>query len=509
MNRRDFLTVSALSFSGAALGTPALKTDGSSFFIPDETGLSEPIVRDPTITTVRLEDNGAALINPGMGWMLYYYDEGIGPYGCNLGNTDIVSDFPGMAVVYFRVPWCLMEPAEGDFRWSLVDTPAQRWIDSGRRIALRFTCTESNPEYAYATPRWVQKAGAAGHFFEPGKGIVEGGKQWEPDYNDQVFLGKLENFVAAAAQRYDGDPNVAIVDVGSFGVWGEGHNFFSSKLPYDAETVCRHIDLYRRHFRRTLLAANDDMSDHGRGVTVLEYAREQGLTLRDDSILVQGGTDAYFSAGLAQAFWPQRPVILETEHYGSSRESGHWRDGARYLDAVEDYHASYASIHGWPREFLNENKDLVRRINARLGYRIQLPELSWPSRIGVNAEEAFSFAVRNAGVAPMYESEFISFTLKDRMGGIAAVFTDERIDLRMLPPGPPGAAEAFDGNARVHLPPYIPRGTYQVLVSAGSRSGTPRIQLPLDGDDGRKRYLVGAVMVESDEKTNCRQDNAG
>jgi hypothetical protein len=45
---------------------------------------------------------------------------------------------------------------------------------------------------------------------------------------------------------------------------------------------------------------------------------------------------------------------------------------------VEEYHASYMSIHWWPREFLQENRPVIEKINLRLGYRLQLRELSWP-----------------------------------------------------------------------------------------------------------------------------------
>ena len=61
---------------------------------------------------------------------------------------------------------------------------------------------------------------------------------------------------------------------------------------------------------------------------VMQYAVEQGLTLRDDSILVQPGENAYFHAGWAQLFWPKTPVILESEHYGGSKRVAVGRTGA-------------------------------------------------------------------------------------------------------------------------------------------------------------------------------------
>ncbi len=115
---------------------------------------------------------------------------------------------------------------------------------------------------------------------------------------------------------------------------------------------------------------------------------------------------------MAKAFWHDRPVILESEHYGSSVKRGAWQDGSRYLDAIEDYHASYASIHWWPREFLQENRALIDRINRRLGYRIQLVEASWPKSAAANSAFAFTARWRNAGVAPCLPGGHPAITLE-------------------------------------------------------------------------------------------------
>ena len=153
-----------------------------------------------------------------MGWAFHHYDNTIERYGLRLEASDTVDDFPGASVIYLRLAWSYLEPEEGKFNWSLVDTPAQRWIDKGFQVAFRFTCAESGAKQPYATPKWVRDAGAKGHHFTPGKGIDASSPMWEPDYND--FLEKLDHFLAAAAARYDGNPEVAFIDVGSLGVWG-------------------------------------------------------------------------------------------------------------------------------------------------------------------------------------------------------------------------------------------------------------------------------------------------
>ena len=451
---------------------------------------------------VHPQDTGQVLENPGMGWVLHYYDNVAFNYGGRLEPSDTVDDYPGLTVIYLRIAWSHLEPQEGQFNWSVLDTPAQRWIDKGKQIALRISCCESFMRYA--TPQWVQQAGAKGHNFRPGKGVDPNGPYWEPDYDDPIFMEKLDKFLAALAARYDGNPEVAFIDVGSFGVWGEGHTFHSTVLPYSGETIRRHIDLHVNHFKKTLLAANDDFVDHGRGTACMDYACRQGLTLRDDSILVQAAEKAYFHADLAQMFWPTVPVVLESEHYGPSRDRGSWADGGKYLEAIEKYHASYASIHWWPREFLAENRELVAKINMRLGYRLQLVEASWPSEISANSKLWFATDWRNAGVAPCYPGGHPAVTLKDSKGGIVGVFVDQQFDVKALPVAEPGKAQVVSQKADFALPlasepkatPLKP-GIYDVYISVGTATGTPKIALPLPEHDGHRRYRLGKLTVLS------------
>ena len=457
---------------------------------------------------VRPKDTGEAPANPGMGWVFHYYDNSLSQYGGRLDPSDTLEDFPGLSVIYLRLAWAYVEPEEGRFNWAVVDSPAQRWVARGKQVAFRFTCSESSERYA--TPEWVKKAGAKGHYFRPGQGVVEEAADprvcWEPDFDDPVFLQKLEGFLAAAAARYDGSPEVAFVDVGSLGVWGEGHTAWSTRVAYGGSTAQRHIDLHCKHFRRTLIVANDDLpsgppraayqssEESGYKDTVL-HARDLGLTLRDDSILVQPREKAYFSAWMAPYFWDDRPVILESEHYGPSRDRGCWEDGSKYVQAVEDYRASYASIHWWPREFLEENRDLIERINMRLGYRLQLVEASWPATVSEGRPFTLRARWRNAGVAPCLPGGHPAFALKDEAGGIAAVWVDEAFDVRTLPAGPPGQAGERAEEPACALPPGLRAGNYGLYVSVGTRTGTPRIALPLADGDGQRRYRLGTVTV--------------
>ncbi len=457
---------------------------------------------------VHPQDNGQALVNPGMGWTLHFYSNEIRNYGSKLEPSDTLDDWPGLSTIYLRVPWAFLEPREGKFNWALFDTPAQRWIAKGKKIAIRVSCCES--WMRNATPKWVQDAGAKGIEFEYGKGPKPGGPLWEPDYLDPVFLQKLEHFLAAMAARYDGNPNVAFIDIGSFGMWGEGHTGFGSRLNADQTlaAVKRHIDLHVKLFKHTQLVISDDVAGHntpGRQLPVMVYAISNNVTLRDDSIMVQPPPNSWYHAEMAQDFWPTMPVVIEHEHYGSSKARNAW-SGDLLLKSVEDYHASYMSIHWWPREELAENRDAVARVNRRLGYRIQLREASWPAAITAGVPFTVETSWANSGVAPCYGGGFFALTLKDEKGGIVSVNTDETLDFRNLEVGPPDQAPVKKLTSTITVamrhtdprgtfaPPSKP-GTYDVFISVGLRDGTPQIALPLTNEDGQHRHKLGQIRL--------------
>lgn len=450
--------------------------------------------------TATPQDTGAALVNPGMGWTMHFYSNVPANYGSKLAPADTLDDFPGLSTVYLRLPWAYLEPQEGRFHWSVLDTPAQRWIAKGKRIALRLTTSENWMKYA--TPEWVKNAGAKGTFYQFGKGRVAQSGTWDPFFDDSVYLQKLDAFLAAAAKRYNGNPNVEFIDVGTYGMWGEGHTFMSS-LQDRFEIQKLHIDLHLKHFKNTQLCISDDFAGHdkpGRNFPITDYALSKGVTLRDDSILVQPPPRSWYHAEMAQGFWPKFPVILEHEHYAGSKGRGAW-NGDLLIRSVEEYHASFMSIHGWPRELLNENRPVIDHINQRIGYRLLPLEVSWPVALEIGEPD---FLVKwswvNKGVAPCYPGGFPCVTLKDSGGGIVAVLTDESLDMRSLKVGLPGEAPSTMHESTFTIGGIAPTtqpGSYDLFVSVGLREGTPRIALPLPEEDGQRRYRIGKVTLKN------------
>ncbi len=439
------------------------------------------------------QDNGKALINPMMGWCAY------STLYAPAELTDTLDGFDGCSTVYLRLIWSVLQPTPDRIDWSLVDTAAQRFIDSGKKVALRFVTSMATVN---ATPLWVYEAGAKPFVYQ---WKDNGGTYSDPIFDDPVYLEKLEAFLAAAGKRYGNNPDVAFIDIGTFGLWGEGHTLYTQRLhqPETDRLALLHAKLHRKYFPNTLLAISDDVigpGTPGDDFPLMKQLREMGVTFRDDSILVHSNPPWYHEE-LAQRYWRTMPVILEHNHLSNCIREKTWNP-ARLLEAVERHHASYLSINGYPdieKEVLGGH---LSKINLRLGYRLQLHDIEYPASITLKKPFRVTFSLANAGVAPCYPGGYPALTVKDAKGGLVAVLGSDAFNVRELEVGSAGAPPVkkiscdFAVNANSMAGIDFPPGTYELYFSIGNAMGKPGFALPLENDDGFRRYRVGTVKID-------------
>ena len=70
----------------------------------------------------------------------------------------------------------------------------------------------------YVTPEWVFEAGAESYTYTSGNY-----SQIIPVWTDEIFIEKMQNFVVALGERYNGNENIAWIDIRNYGNWGEQH----------------------------------------------------------------------------------------------------------------------------------------------------------------------------------------------------------------------------------------------------------------------------------------------
>ncbi len=100
---------------------------------------------------------------------------------------------------------------------------------------------------------------------------------------------------------------------------------------------------------------------------------------------------------------------------------------------------------------------------------------------------------KNNGCASAYDDYYPAITLKNKNGSIETVMVDPDFTMKSIDP---------DSNlieqARLRLNAAVPGGEYDAYLSVGKLDGTPQIAMPMDGDDGDRRYYLGKITVLPD-----------
>jgi len=393
----------------------------------------KPILQ--TVDFRTLWDTTRVLKNPHKGWYHHLLDNGISNYKIN--DEKILLSFPGLDHLYLRLAWSYLEPEEGKYDWRRIDEVVAKYVPLGYKISFRITSKETG-DYPgtvgqemdgvqYATPVWVMKAGA--------KGTVPKGysdKSWTPVWDDPIYLEKLSNFQHAFAARYDGKPWVSYIDIGSIGEWGEGHTSFSTKIPPTVAEVKANMDVFLKNFKNSQLIVTDDLLYYGKSKTdtktLYDYAVANGISLRDDSPLV----DWYLQNNLKtwsvtnpefyDPLYLRKPIIFELQHYGMVKKDGNWlgKNGAEIITkygysgaevmrkAIEIMHATYIGYHGYAEQWLADNPDLTNELANRCGYWYFPVSTSFLSIIKQGQNEILIDWL-NKGVAPAYSDYGLTF----------------------------------------------------------------------------------------------------
>ena len=490
---------------------------------------------------IKLKDNNEILTNPDMGFNFTYYANTIYDFNYALKAGDYLDEFP-CDTVFFRIGWNYIEPEEGKFDWDFTDRIADEWKARGKNIAFCWAVSYPGDQ---STPLWVKEAGAQGveYMYVPeenedgtvdyyfrnklpdgtagtggmtfrnlprdaqdfvlnrndrldpnyngGNPVEEGDYEhyrgsWIVNYDDPVFLAKWENFLKAAAERYDSDPAVQFVEIGSFGDWGEGHPSYTHGNPISEATKRTHIDLYLKYFKNVQIMVNDDAI---KNTDLAPYTRQNGIGLSDHSVQVPmpnaGEEGAYGNVDLAKLYYRERPILLEHHNGTTFKET--------YYNSIIDCHATYARINCDPYfAAASEWKDKIAR---KLGYRLVFSEVEF-SPLVAGTETEFRFTMTNEGSAPCYGGGNPTFYLVDSLGRIKATAVSD-FDVKNLKVGERDKqAEAMSGTAVMKLPENLIADDYYICISV-TKDGKDYYKLPLNHRDGtRLRYRIATFQVQ-------------
>ncbi len=424
--------------------------------------------------TVRPEEIGDILYNPGMGFADFHF---------SWGNPPLPSEYPRQTVAYFRWTWDELEPAEGQYNFALVDNVIRRAQAEGKTLAFRIM-----PVYKGSTPQWL---------LEKGVDSVAVGGDIFPDHNNPVFLSYHERLIEAFGDRYAGKPEIDHVDIGSVGCWGEwntaccGGTREACKqfLPTAAN---RHAitDWYFRYFPGTPLV----MLVGG----PVEYAASKGAGWRGD---------CFGDYGMFRSTWNHMDnvygPIVQNPMVGNAWKTApvqfevcgimqNWYDRRFDIDRILqkglDWHVTVLNAKSSPVPTGWRPK--IDAFLKRMGYRFVLRKLTHGSKARPGGLLPILSIWDNKGVAPIYRPWPLAYRLRSRDDRVVATWKSASDLMTWLP----GTHEVKD---IVAIPGGVPAATYSLDVAILTEdAAAAHVEIAISGKRLDKWYPVSDVSLQ-------------
>ena len=392
------------------------------FLLPAATALGG--VRRVTFT-----EDASVFRNPGQGWS-------------SMGGESSLrrmEKLVNVGAIYARLTWAQLEPREGVYDWKPLDDLLACGERHGLPVSFRIMCVNRSGGPEYDTPKWVFDKGARQDPFEigvrpwrkTGTSPLAAQPKHAPHFDDPIFLEAHERFIKALGGRYDGNPLLGGLDLGSYGNWGEWHcsglppnvpeklcrdaegrildpqpkRAYVASRTYPLEIRTRYADAYLNAFRKTpLVFMSDDWE-------VMKHALGEGplprVGFRRDGV----GSPWHFTRWIGTApytalpgmgtVWRTKPVWFEFyARAGDMRKRG-W-DIPFSIEWMLTNHVTVVNTCPFVPETLKDDdplRPLMRRIDLYAGARLVPASASVTFENGVLS---VSLAGENKGVAPIH-----------------------------------------------------------------------------------------------------------
>ncbi|MDW8244811.1 MAG: DUF4832 domain-containing protein, partial [Thermogemmata sp.] len=400
------------------------------------------------------------------------------------------SSLPAPKDTYMRYLWSEIEPTTaGNYNFSVIDNDIAAAGLIGAKHAFRIYCINESWQ-SPALPHDIANNSSLR--------FIDSQNRYIPQWNAPEFLNRLETFIQALGQRYDNHPQIAYIDIGFYGRWGEWHmaGLNDNGTPTASlETRQRIIDMVCAAFPNTIKLMVPDSNELPslRGAA-FRYAMQKNpkIGIRKDNL-----GDNWFDqeAGMlpnilpfVASRWRTAPFI--TEFFGVGSDLNLSADQAR------THHVSqiYANIN------IPTNNTAFGRY---LGYRYRVGAAWYPPQVAPNQKLPIVIRLHNDGNAPCYETWQVRFSIRDQNNALVTSKTSTSIALANILPTNPGQGEHFF--EALDIPLSTTQGTYRIFLSVIDpnnirspmylfQQGTPR--------NAQGEYELGTFLVASSATTD-------
>ncbi len=389
--------------TGSGTGTGGSGSSGSG----SGTGGYEddpPVTFDANLTVnYQAEVAGVPVTNPHKGFVMnvekpYQFES---DYPKGIGNNpawDVVSI---CSATYF---WKDLNPQEDVYNWDEIDSMLEACAAHGKTLGIRVvpyhTGSGNDANYGEAynfVPQWVYDKGAtmddATYKYKNTSAHIH-----IPTWSNSVYIEAHKKFVAALAERYDGDPRLEYVEIRAFGNFGEWHTsqFNGNPMPSEEQQMDM-IGYYKSVFKNTTVCAMSDVRGE-----VYDYAISIGVAKRNNG-LIMGKNEEY---DLVPAYEANLMTMGDNHNLYKTMKEMDPNNPEKYIPwtverfrhVVDTAHLSIYSLDldsTFGVDIYNEQKPLIDEYVNRLGYNFTVTSAA-------RYDNKLVVRVKNTGLAPCF-----------------------------------------------------------------------------------------------------------
>jgi len=386
---------------------------------------------------------------------------------------------------YKTFEWRDVEPQKGAYNWTSFEQGWGNIAATGKRVGFRISACTPGSGNLYDIPDWLVNEGVALRGYS-----IDGQQGLAPDWDDPKFLQAHQDLINALGSRYDSDPRVAWIDIGSYGFWGEWHVYLNDTLAAAQATKQAILEHYFNAFPTKLkvIAFDDDFAT--------EYVTSLGGGIRNDCLGTQDSNDWYLESlnaidpTLNSRVW--KTAIITGEFCGGSAGATAGTTGRFDLnyDFIKLTHWSFIGPAGGAINPQDEtHRQNLDKLHKTLGYRFVLRKVEHEQTVSPGASLSVAITVENKGITPFYLPWPVMGYLVSP-DGLVVLEQDLGIDIRAWLPGSHTVSTA------IHLPQDFPSGTYDVRLAIPDPDfDLPGILFANKGKDDEGRYLVSRLTI--------------
>jgi hypothetical protein len=401
------------------------------------------------------------------------------------------------SLVYANFTWRQLEPEKGQYDFSAIEKEnnLEYWKKKNVKLIFRIVLDTPGPSKHMDIPDWLyQEINQDGTWYDHAWG-----KGFSPNYSNKKLIALHEELLKKLAERYNNDPEIAFIELGSIGHWGEWHTLQQDGIyiPFPKLPVVEtYVNQYVKYFSNKILLMRRPHQialDNKMGLYNDMFGKKKDTV---DSFWnwVKNGYTLWLTGEKMPAmpdYWKYGPTggelapVAHREDYFSS---------ANFSETISELNLTHVSWvgPGSPADYPRDGKlqPKIDQLLKKMGYHFRIVKETHPQKVKPGDSFMMTMDGENSGVAPFYYSWPLEISLADAKDKI--VYKQQvNTDIRKWLPG------MFKVDESISLPSDLPAGEYHLCVAIlDPATKKPGMNLEMAGkrDDGR--YKLGKIIIE-------------